>query len=644
MQVIANSGREKFAFVGGWLVVYLAIPFVALLFYVFEHGTGSSQGVVSAAYVSAITASVTTLILVILGLPLASHLAHASSPWASIIRTFIRLPLGIPPLVSGVMLLIAFGPYSFIGRIFGGRLVNSMIAIVLAQLLVEMPFVIEGSRSALSQLDPEVYEVSKILGIPNTRRLVGVEIPLALKTVRTAIMMGWLRAFGEFGATVLVAYHPTSLPVLIFTQFSGTGLRSAIMPVGGVLILSFVGALVISRIKVPSRAVLGLPGKSADNLDWNFVKFGDVNSASKPIGVVTNEISFAVNGNVGNFHLDVASAVKGKSLAITGPSGSGKSLTLRAIVGLMPSLLKQFNIGAIERPRVAFVPQGQALFGHLDVFSQLAIAARWAGGLKSEDEIIARVYECSAEVGISHLWDRKISTLSGGQKQRVALARAIASRPDLLVLDEPFSALDRPERDRQIRFVRNLVNELGLSLIVVTHDIEEAAFLANDILIVKGGEVVSQGSVSNLLKEPASTVVAGILGYENILDLDPGASNVEVLLDGVKVDSVAGNFVAFKSEGHSLKEFHSTNLNSFRCQIEQIGNEISIHGVFEFHDLVDLGNESVLILKYGSDSFLEFKIPVIENLSKLGQMVDISIDLEPTRVTLVVSRTSSLKS
>lgn len=644
MRLTRKSSPEKFSFIGGWLIVYLAIPFLALLVYVFKNGVGTSLGVASAAYVSAVTATITTLTLVLFGLPLASRLAHSTSTWSGVIKAFIRLPLGIPPLVSGVMLLIAFGPYSFIGRLFGGHLVNSMIAIVLAQLLVEMPFVVEGSRAALAQLEPEVYEVSRILGIPNSRRLVGVEIPLAMKTIRTSVMMGWLRAFGEFGATVLVAYHPTSLPVLIFTQFSGTGLSSAIMPVGAVLTLSFTGALVIGRIGVPSKSILGVPSNPEGQELASPMRYG-LNADSTTLNGHKNDfMSFQVQGSIGDFNLLVVAQVSGKSLAITGPSGSGKSLTLRSIVGLMPSFLNDFNINGIENPRIAFVPQGQALFNHLDVFAQLAIAARWAGDLRSAEEIKARVYESASEVGILHLLDRDIPTLSGGQKQRVALARAIATRPDLLVLDEPFSALDRPERDRQIRFVRNLVKELGLFLIVVTHDIEEAAFLAEEISIIRGGSVVGQGSVARLLKQPTSTVVAEILGYENIIDLTSQRSGMSLVVDGTKLEDEGGGFIAFKSSGHSFREFFPTDATITECQFEWSKDEVVIRGVFDLHDVIDLGNEFVVILKYGTDSYLEFKTSTLDLSNKFGKRVNAVINLEPASTAYVPPQLNSVQS
>lgn len=616
---------------GGWLAIYIALPFLGLIYYVATHGVGNSPGVLQAAYVSAATASITTAILVIFGLPLASYLAHSNSQRAAGIRVLIRLPLGIPPLVSGIMLLIVFGPYSIIGRIFSGRLVNSMIAIVLAQLLVEMPFVIEGSRAAFAQLDPEVFEVSSILGIPNWRTLVGVEIPLAIKPIRTAVMMGWLRAFGEFGATVLVAYHPTSLPVLIFTQFSGTGLTSAILPVGAVLLVSSVGAWLIKRIAVPSRLLLDIPGR------YNFNQSAQEDLVSWQSRSDPGAISFRVAGNVGGFNLDVAADVQGKSLAITGPSGAGKSLTLRALVGLLPSLLDQVQIGELAKPKIAFVPQGQALFGHLDVMAQLAISARWSGGLQSRDAILSRIYQCSEQVGITHLLDREISTLSGGQKQRVALARAIACNPDILVLDEPFSALDRSERDRQIRFVRKLVKDLSLYLIVVTHDIEEAAFLSDSVAIVRSGTVLSSGNLSQLVRQPTSIEVAEILGYENILTGDAlsGASSSYSVEDPKVYSELEA--IVFRNYGHKI-ELALSAQSALEFHFYAGSDGLVITGTLLVQDYVDLGNQAVVILKASDLISLEFKTVFDRFEIATGSWVDVTIELNPGLSALIAAR------
>lgn len=624
MRLSAKSSLKqgRSGLIGGWLIIYLVIPFVGLIFYAVSNGAGNVPGLLSASYISAVTATVTTLILVIFGLPLASYMAHNDSSISRVLKMFVRLPLGIPPLVSGIMLLIAFGPYSPIGALFGGRLVNSMIAIVLAQLFVEMPFVVEGARSAFSALESEIFEVSHMLGIPNWRRLSGIEIPLAIKTVKTAVMMGWLRAFGEFGATVLMAYHPTSLPVLIFTQFSGSGLRSAVLPVASVLIVSTLGALVISNIRIPYKSVLGIRTPRSVVAENSLPDSFNVKKRSH------DRISFDICGRVGGFLLDVQFASNARAVAITGPSGAGKSLTLRAISGLLPSFLKNLELGDITDPKIAFVPQGQGLFSHLDVFAQLALAARWAARYKDPDMIRSKVLEVARQVGIVPLLGRNVSTLSGGQRQRVALGRAIISGPDLLLLDEPFSALDRFEQYRQIRFVRHLAKELDIYLILVTHDISEAAFLSDSAAIIENGSFVAQGNIARLLKDPQSSAVAQMLGYENIFALRRVAGDRFEVVNGDTDSNEVGASIAFRSAGHHVIEASQDFVGEPDYFFEVSGETIVLRGVFIVEDSIDLGTSTVLILSDGINAIeLELQEPFIT--FSVGSKVNMRIAMNP---------------
>ncbi len=617
-------------------MVYLAIPFVGLAVYVIYHGVGSAPGVLSAAYISAATATLTTVVLVVFGIPLASYLAHNDSRVSKTARLLIRLPLGIPPLVSGIMLLIAFGPYSVIGRLFGGRLVSSMAAIVLAQLFVEMPFVIEGTRSAFSALSSEVFEVSYLLEIPNWRRIVGVELPLSIKTVRTAVMMGWLRAFGEFGATVLVAYHPTSLPVLIFSQFSGTGLSSAVLPVATVLVVSTAAVAVVGRLATPSKLVLGISDRRGEANE------GATGLRTIPAKTGDEVIEFEVSGRIGEFDLDVRVSSTGRSLSITGPSGAGKSMTLRSLAGLLPTVFKRLELGGVEHPKIAFVPQGQGLFDHLDVYAQMATSARWAGGIRDRREIERRVLAVADQVGIMALLSRSISTLSGGQRQRVALARALVSSPDLLILDEPFSALDRFERDRQIRFIRSLVIELNLYLVVVTHDITEAAYLSQSLAIIDKGRVTARGSVGDLLKDPGSVEVAQILGYENILPLAPRASGGFELADGASHESDSCASIVFKSSGHRIVAWEVRSEGVELGVNFDIGDGIvTMKAVCLILDAIDLGTYTTAIFSSKRQLNIELDLGETNQELAVGSVVEMRVELDP-RTTSVLSKVGSV--
>ncbi len=216
------------------------------------------------------------------------------------------------------------------------------------------------------------------------------------------------------------------------------------------------------------------------------------------------------------FQLAVQWTSQARRLAILGPSGSGKSLTLKLIAGLERAQRGTIRIGARELTglapdlrRIGYVPQSYALFPHLDVAGQLrfpagadpALAARWLERL-----------------GLAELAHRRPSQLSLGQQQRVALARALVRPADLLLLDEPFSALDAPLRGALRRELRALQSELLITTLLVTHDPGEALLLADEILVLSNGRPLQSGPASQVLCRPVNELAARLLGADNVTE------------------------------------------------------------------------------------------------------------------------------
>lgn len=234
------------------------------------------------------------------------------------------------------------------------------------------------------------------------------------------------------------------------------------------------------------------------------------------------------------FRLAVAATLGRETLALVGPSGAGKSSVLRAIAGLLRPERGRIALGDVvwldtdagvdlppERRSVGLVFQEYALFPHLDVRRNVAFGGR------------ERVGELLERFRISHLAGARPGDLSGGERQRVALARALARDPAVLLLDEPLSALDAHTRGVVRGELAELLAELSLPTLLVTHDFEDAAALADRVGVIVEGRILQLGAAAELLAAPADAFVAGFTGA-NLLHgtARPAADGLtEVVLD-----------------------------------------------------------------------------------------------------------------
>jgi sulfate transport system ATP-binding protein len=219
----------------------------------------------------------------------------------------------------------------------------------------------------------------------------------------------------------------------------------------------------------------------------------------------------------------------GELLALLGPSGSGKTTLLRIIAGLdWPDAGAVSFDGenalahsASER-HVGFVFQHYALFRHMTVFENVAFGLRVQPRAIRKDEasIRARVKELLDLVQLDWLSGRYPSQLSGGQRQRIALARALAIEPRVLLLDEPFGALDAKVRKELRRWLRSLHDEISVTSIFVTHDQEEALEVANRVVVMDKGRIEQIGSPGEVYDEPATAFVHGFIGESIVLPVD----------------------------------------------------------------------------------------------------------------------------
>jgi hypothetical protein len=278
-------------------------------------------------------------------------------------------------------------------------------------------------------VDPVLEGVAATLGHRRLAIFLKVSLPLAWPTIIAGLLLTWLRAFGEFGATVMVAYHPYSLPVYTYVAFGSQGLP-AMLPVLLPALAVAVLLMALIRLNTPGASIRR--GSSAVSKVSQLVPSLDPGNRDnrrrhevEPAG----GFAFRFQKHLNGFALDVGWSTHARRLAILGSSGAGKSLILRL---------------------------------------------------------------------------------------RVALARALVQPADLMLFDEPFSALDATLRGTLRRQLRELQGEIAVTTVVVTHDPTEAALLADEILVLDNGRALQAGTVGAVFRRPASEVVARLLGAEDV--------------------------------------------------------------------------------------------------------------------------------
>ncbi|MDP6145947.1 MAG: ABC transporter ATP-binding protein [Acidimicrobiales bacterium] len=211
----------------------------------------------------------------------------------------------------------------------------------------------------------------------------------------------------------------------------------------------------------------------------------------------------------------------GETLAILGPSGCGKSTLLKSISGLVPITtgdifwnLQSLLSSPVHKRGIGLMFQNHALFPHKTVQENVRFGLEMKKIPKGQSDDAVR--ELLDLVGLRGYESRSVQTLSGGESQRVALARALAPEPKLIMLDEPFNALDRSLRRRLIEEIYGILTSLGITTIHVTHDSEEASQVADSVLLMDNGKIMDHGEFSEVIKSPKNAISAELLGLQTL--------------------------------------------------------------------------------------------------------------------------------
>ena len=243
--------------------------------------------------------------------------------------------------------------------------------------------------------------------------------------------------------------------------------------------------------------------------------------ASKPFDLELVDVSKSFDDNI--VVRDVSLAMtKGEFVALLGPSGCGKTTTLSMIAGFEVPTHGEIRIRGErvenrppEKRNIGMVFQNYALFPHMTVAENIGFGLRMRG--TARNEIGTRVAECAKLVKVDHLIGRLPRQLSGGQQQRVALARALIVQPAILLLDEPFGALDRMLREELQIEVRSLLRRLGITTVFVTHDQDEALSMSDRVAVMSAGNIEQIDTPHALYEMPQTEMVAAFIGKASII-------------------------------------------------------------------------------------------------------------------------------
>jgi sulfate/thiosulfate transport system ATP-binding protein len=311
-------------------------------------------------------------------------------------------------------------------------------------------------------------------------------------------------------------------------------------------------------------------------------------------------------GNFTALHNVSLNVPGGSLLALLGPSGSGKTTLLRIIAGLETADAGSVDYHgedvthrAARERSVGFVFQHYALFRHMNVFENVAFGLRVRR--RPNDEINKKVKELLSLVRLERMERRFPSQLSGGQRQRVALARALALQPKVLLLDEPFGALDAKVRQELRQWLRRLHNEIHTTSVFVTHDQEEAFEVADEVVIMNQGRVEQSGTPAEVFEHPANPFVMDFLGNVNVFHgrVQNGRATVGNLhLDYPEYPHIESRAATVYMRPHELDIEHTSNgTPSLKAQVRRVNPigsvaKIGLHSAdYEMEINVDLSPE-----------------------------------------------------
>ena len=499
----------------GFLLLMLVVPLVAVFYEALKGGWDlylqslTDPEAWSAIKLTLITALIVVPVNAVLGVAMAWLLTRFDFRGKQLLTTLLDLPFSVSPVVAGLMFVLLFGAHTALGgwlEAQGIQIIFAIPGIILATLFVTFPFVAREIIPLMQAQGDSEEQAALILGASGWQMFWRVTLPNIKWALLYGIILTNARAMGEFGAVSVVSGHirgeTNTIPLLVeifYNEYNFTG--------------AFALSGVLALLALATLAVQNIITKLQDKKTRRRRK-----ERSMSITIRNLNKHFGAFHALKNINLNVPT---GKLVSLLGPSGCGKTTLLRIIAGLENAdggniLFDGQDVTAkhVRERKVGFVFQHYALFRHMNVFDNVAfgLTVLPKSERPSKEQIRAKVEELLKLVQLSHLAKSYPHQLSGGQRQRIALARALAVEPKLLLLDEPFGALDAKVRKELRTWLRDIHHNLGVTSILVTHDQEEALEVSDEIVVMNHGKIEQTGSAEAIYRKPENAFVTEFLG------------------------------------------------------------------------------------------------------------------------------------
>jgi molybdate ABC transporter permease protein len=486
----------------------------------------------SPLWISLKVAAVSTLLTFVLGVTIAYRTLSYRGRWKPLLDGLCISPLILPPTVVGFLLLQLFSKQGLLGQLLawlGIDIIFTWTAAAIAATVITFPLMYRTALGAFEQIDGNLLRAARTLGASEYYLFWRIGLPLALPGILAGATLSFARGLGEFGATLMLAGNipgvTETIPLSIYTAVEAGDTPRAWF--WSIMILSItLSAIALVNLWVMGqqkgaegyRQIVPITTKSR-SLPTALPSTPAISDQQQPALVVE------ISKKLPEFDLQLSFNSDQQPLGILGASGAGKSILLRCLAGtetpdrgrivLNGRILYDSELG-INLPsrdrRIGFIFQNYALFPHLTVAQNIAFGMpKKRSNLRAQQQVNVHL----DAIQLAQFGNRFPHQLSGGQQQRVALARALASQPELLLLDEPFSALDTHLRAQMERELLSILGNYAGTTLLVTHNMEEAYRMCENLLVLEQGQAIAWGAKQQIFERPPTVSVAKLTGCKN---------------------------------------------------------------------------------------------------------------------------------